>query len=275
MNEFHQSETKETDFGKVENTQKIKPKVELSMKELFDWARAEFNQPAGEARNKGMGEARESSLDGDTESGRIDANAEPTEMNGKRELSEDEINEKQTNQILEALKRIDAGEELSDAEKGNLGEMLMDQYYIKQGYSPIHENRVTSLDDKTKKGIDGVYEKTMPDGTKRYVIGEAKVNHSDLSTLKDGTKQMSDKWVDDRLDDAVGKEKADEIRDAYEDNPESVSKEMYHFSYVDTPDGTSKSETIKVHSDGEKGERKVVQEFDRDGHEINGGMNDD
>ncbi len=42
-----------------------------------------------------------------------------------------------------------------------------------------------------------------------------------LSETNDG-KQMSDNWIDKRLDDAVGKEKVDEIRDAAEDDPDSV-----------------------------------------------------
>lgn len=46
---------------------------------------------------------------------------------------------------------------------------------------------------------------------------------------------MSSEWIDKRLDNAVGKEKADDIRDAYEDDPDSISKEVYHFrQYVMT-----------------------------------------
>lgn len=49
-----------------------------------------------------------------------------------------------------------------------------------------------------------------------FVISEAKYGSSQLSTLKDGTRQMSDKWVDSRLDKAVGRRMANQIRDAAE-----------------------------------------------------------
>lgn len=192
----------------------------------------------------------------------------------QKDLSFEEINEQQKKEIEEAAKRIARGEKLTDAEKGNLGEMLMDQYYISQGYKPIHEPRVTSLEHKSGKGIDGVYEKTNPDGTKSYVIGEAKVNSSRLNKgLADGTDQMSDQWVENRLDQAVGKEKADEIRDAYEDNPESVSKEVYHFSYSE--DGSGKADVSTVDDSGNQNKSEVVQIFDKNGNEVQGGVQND
>lgn len=46
------------------------------------------------------------------------------------------------------------------------------------------------------------------------VFGEAKYGTSRLATLKDGTKQMSDDWVDARLNKAVGPRQADRIREA-------------------------------------------------------------
>lgn len=36
-------------------------------------------------------------------------------------------------------------------------------------------------------------------GTNEYIVGEAKYNTSKLSTLKDGTKQMSKKWIGGKL----------------------------------------------------------------------------
>ena len=191
-----------------------------------------------------------------------------------KELTDEEINEFQRQAIKEAFERIVNGEELTDAEKGNLGEMLMDQYYISQGYTPIHSPRVTDLEHKSGQGIDGVYEKTNPDGSKEYVIADAKVNFSKLNKgLADGTDQMSDAWIEKRLDNAVGKEKADEIRDAYEDNPDSVSKTVYHFSYVGSDDGTSTADVSSVDSDGNQGkDGVVVQVFDKYGNEIEGGV---
>lgn len=195
---------------------------------------------------------------------------ENIESDEQKDLSPEEIDIKQKKAIKEAFERIAKGEKLTDAEKGNLGEMLMDQYYISQGYKPIHKPRVTDLEHKSGQGIDGVYEKTNPDGTKSYNIADAKVNSSRLNKgLADGTDQMSDEWVENRLDNAVGKEKADEIRDAYEDNPKSVSKEVYHFSYGEAENGSSMSETSTVDGDGNMNrDKKTVQVFDKNGNEI-------
>lgn len=201
---------------------------------------------------------------------------EPVESREK-ELTQKEINEKQKKAIKEAFERIKKGDQFTDGEKGNLGEMLMDQYYIDQGYIPIHWPRVMDLEHKSGKGIDGVYEKRDPDVPPTYIIGEAKVNYSDLNKdLKEGTDQMSDKWVDRRLDDAVGKQKADEIRDLYEDDPDSVAKEVYHYSYINSIDGVTSADVCTVDKDGNKNnDKKVVQKFDEDGDEITGGVHYD
>ena len=189
----------------------------------------------------------------------------------EEELTEEEINEKQRAAIKEGLQKILRGEELSKEELGNLGEMMMDQYYISQGYKPLNKHRVTSLDDKKggfKTGIDGVYEKTNPDGSKSYVIVDAKYNTSQLSETNDG-KQMSDNWIDKRLDDAVGKEKADEIREAAEDNPDSVKHEVYHIDPNPDADGNMHTDTQEVDSDGNKvGEKTVVEYYDENGNRI-------
>lgn len=192
------------------------------------------------------------------------------EADESKELTQDEINGLQQKAIQETLDRIAGGEKLTDAEKGNLGEMLMDQYYISQGYTPIHKPRVTDVVHKSGQGIDGVYEKINADGSKSYVIADAKVNSSKLNKgLADGTDQMSDAWIEKRLDNAVGKEKADEIRDAYEDSPESVSKEVYHFSYGEEGNGTSLADISTVDGEGRQNKDKtVVQIFDEHGNEF-------
>ena len=61
----------------------------------------------------------------------------------------------------------------------------------------------------------------------RYIIADAKYGFAKLQETQDGM-QMSKEWIDRRLDDAVGKEKADEIRDAYEEDPSSVKALVYH-----------------------------------------------
>ncbi len=175
----------------------------------------------------------------------------------KKELTEDEINQKQREAIKDALQRLERGEELTREEKGNLCEMMMDQYYISQGYKPLHSPRVTSLEDKGHHGIDGVYEK---DG--KYVIVDAKYGQARLGDSQDGT-QMSQEWINKRLDDAVGKEKADEIREAYENDPNSVSTEVYHFD-----PGTACSKIYHVDKNGEKDGDEVTVEMYRDGERV-------
>lgn len=197
-------------------------------------------------------------------------NSDGEKNNEQKDRAPEEINTMQKKAIKEAFERIARGEKLTDVEKGNLGEMLMDQYYISQGYQPIHEPGVTDLAHKSGQGIDGVYEKTNPDGTKSYIIADAKVNSSKLNKgLADGTDQMSGEWIENRLDKAVGKEKADEIRDVYEDNPELVSKEVYHFSYDGYEDGSSTADVSTVDESGNQNKDKtVVQIFDKDGNEV-------
>ncbi len=202
-----------------------------------------------------------------------------------KKLSQDEINEKQKAAIKDTLKRIRNGEKLTNEKLGNLGEMMMDQYYISRGYKTLNKYRVTSLDDKKggfRTGIDGVYEKANSDGIKSYVIADAKYNTSQLSETKDG-KQMSDNWIDKRLDDAVGKEKADEIRDAAEDNPDSVSHEVYHIEPHIDENGSIHTDVQKVDTEGNKvGDKTIVEYFDEDGNRVEssddikggGGMNE-
>ena len=73
---------------------------------------------------------------------------------------------------------------------------------------------VTGLDDAGRQGIDGVY--YNPNGHPPYIISEAKYNKAKLgNTLSDG-KQMSERWIDRRLENAVGEERIAAIQDAME-----------------------------------------------------------
>lgn len=213
-------------------------------------------------------EAADDSSEGDPDNENTNEGEESKE---DKELTEEEINEKQRAAIKDAWERIKNGEKLSNEELGNLGEMMMDQYYISKGYNPLNKHRVTSLDDKKggfRTGIDGVYEKTNPDGTKSYVIVDAKYNTSQLSETNDG-KQMSDNWIDKRLDDAVGKEKADEIREAAEDNPDSVKHEIYHIDPNVDENGNMHTDTQEVDSEGNKcGDKTIVEYFDENGERV-------
>lgn len=240
-----------------------------SLQQLVEENKAKINEVRNALNEDAEGKDEEGVADNPDES---DNTPEGEDAEGEdEELTEDEINEKQKAAIKEALERIRNGEKLTNEELGNLGEMMMDQYYISKGYKPLNKHRVTSLDDKKggfKTGIDGVYEKTNPDGTKTYVIADAKYNTSQLSETNDG-KQMSDNWIDKRLDDAVGKEKADEIRDAAEDDQDSVKHEVYHIDPTIDENGNMHTDTQEVDSEGNKvGEKTIVEYFDEDGNRI-------
>lgn len=107
----------------------------------------------------------------------------------------------------------------------------MDAYFESQGYERISLDRVTDLNTPTHQGIDGVY--YNPDGHPPYIIGEAKYGSSRLSTLADGTPQMSDKWIIDRLENAVGEEVANDIKMEMILNPDNLGSSLVHVS----PDG--------------------------------------
>ncbi|MDR1369903.1 MAG: hypothetical protein LBJ72_07230 [Dysgonamonadaceae bacterium] len=102
--------------------------------------------------------------------------------------------------------------------KGNYGEMKTDIYMENitelngkdVEIRRISEDRVVDVDQKGHQGIDGVYENTNP--PPKYIIVESKYGSSDLNPNTSDGPQMSDPWVDRRLDDAVGEVKADEIR---------------------------------------------------------------
>jgi hypothetical protein len=106
----------------------------------------------------------------------------------------------------------EAEPEFTKSEKGVYGEAQADTYMDEGGFQKLNGDLVKAGDDPFGKGIDGVWKNTTP--PPEYVVTEAKYGTSQLGTLKDGTKQMSDKWVNDRLDKAVGRAVADDIRDA-------------------------------------------------------------
>lgn len=115
--------------------------------------------------------------------------------------------------IIKAIENGDI-ELVTTKQKGNYGEMKMDDFFESQGYQRISSDRVIDLNTPTHQGIDGVY--YNPNGHPPYVIGEAKYGTSKLSILSDGTPQMSDDWITggnkvSRLEQSVGIDLADDI----------------------------------------------------------------
>ena len=219
-----------------------------------------------EGRAEKMDSSVLASLEGHTEKMNSSVLASLEGYTEKKEVQINDVdevkNEMQKAAIKEAFERLARGEQLTTAEKGNLCEMMMDRYYVSMGYRPLHD-RVTSLDDKGHQGIDGVYEK---DG--KFVIADAKFGTATLSDTQDG-KQMSESWIDKRLDEAVGKEKADEIRNAYEEAPENITTEVYHYNPETDEEGSTYTDTHPVDEDGEKcGERVRVERCDSSGEAV-------
>ena len=113
------------------------------------------------------------------------------------------------------ISEVDDGtiELISNMRKGNYGEMTTDEIYRQLGYERISLDMTTEIDGATHHGIDGVY--YNPNGHPPYIIAEAKYGSARLSYLKDPKiKQMSREWIGDRLEDAVGGRKFEELRRA-------------------------------------------------------------
>lgn len=142
-------------------------------------------------------------------------NSGPLKVKGDEILSEQQ--EKQGN-LIEDVKSGKIVLETTQ-EKGNFGEIIMDNHFESKDLNRISIDRVKSLNESGHIGIDGVYESGNP--PPKFIIAEAKYGTSQLSDTLDG-KQMSDYWIDKRLDGAVGKEKADEIRMEELKKPENV-----------------------------------------------------
>ena len=113
------------------------------------------------------------------------------------------------------ISEVDDGtiELISNMRKGNYGEMTTDEIYRQLGYERISLDMTTEIDGATHHGIDGVY--YNPNGHPPYIIAEAKYGNARLSYLKNPKiKQMSREWIGDRLEDAVGGRKLEELRRA-------------------------------------------------------------
>lgn len=119
--------------------------------------------------------------------------------------------------IDDAMGKFDP-KKATNKEKGNFGEMAAHKDLSENpNLKRLGDDPPTGLDDKIKKGIDGIYENADP--PPKYIINEAKYGSSKLGKTKSG-KQMSDDWINgnDRLINQVGPDKADEISRALKNN---------------------------------------------------------
>ena len=94
--------------------------------------------------------------------------------------------------------------------KGNFGEMVADKDMVDNGFDPLHQ-RLTDIDGG-HNGIDGVF--GNPNPPPDYIIVESKYGSAGIQPANPDTglpRQMSDDWIDGRLEDVVGEDLADEM----------------------------------------------------------------
>ena len=69
---------------------------------------------------------------------------------------------------------------------------MVDVEWFEKGYTAIHKHKVTTLTD-SHQSIDHIF---WNPNTQKYAIVETKYNGTNMITLNDGTRQMSDSWID-------------------------------------------------------------------------------
>jgi hypothetical protein len=204
----------------------ICPLAKMTDGKTFDKPMEEYDRPLPQYANDARGEkADDNGIDVQTTLGGDNSlNELPNEVEEVYVYDDKgSVVKKQEDAIQDAL---DAGvDDLSPIEKGNFGEMCTDKDLREKGYDRISQDTVTDISESTHTGIDGVYEN--PDGDPRYIIVDSKYGTSQLQDTQDG-KQLSETWINERLDRAVGREKADEIRLEQASNPENVEVAIAH-----------------------------------------------
>lgn len=207
-------ETAETDIHKVEKGfRSIRPEGNMSLKECDDFWDKLYDAGISELPEKNGGNSDK--IDRSGESSLYDKGMEQDSAREKIEKQEKEISS------------VESGEKNLDStlEKGNYGEMKVDQDLRGKGYERISKDMVTDVKAIGHQGIDGVY--CNPNGTPKYLIVDAKYGTAQLADTLDG-KQMSENWQDKRLDESVGKEKADKIRMEKLFDPDNVGSYVAH-----------------------------------------------
>jgi hypothetical protein len=140
--------------------------------------------------------------------------------------------------------------------RGNFAEILAYDYFTKLkvwngkkvNFVALTE-RVNSLDDPIRKGIDGIFENKLFDPLKnppppKYVIDDVKYNSSKLSTktTKSGGWQMSTKWIKHNLKTQVKDLKTlrDILKSGYESTLSKVGTDGKVTVYELLENGTKK-----------------------------------
>jgi len=99
--------------------------------------------------------------------------------------------------------------------KGRFGEMMADDWAAKQDPPWVKVNGPNNtMDTPGHQGLDSVYRNPNPPPD--YFVTDAKYGTAGLSTLKDKTRQMSPKWIRERVREAFDRRTADRILDDHE-----------------------------------------------------------
>lgn len=142
---------------------------------------------------------------------------------------------------------------LSRSEKGIYGEIVSDRYMTGKGHTNMlpEDRQIRSMTDKPRgRGIDGIYRNFNPPPP--YIITETKFrtggdfDADNLPTTKGSAghpsaKQMSDKWIEPRLVDALGEEGAETLMKAGYDRWLIVVDENGKVTSITKLDGKAKA----------------------------------
>jgi hypothetical protein len=131
--------------------------------------------------------------------------ASPSELKAMRERrGRDDVMENSANESKPVAEK-------TNHEKAAFGERTAHDRMTEKGYEPV--GNTDGNYQPGKQGIDGVYKNPSPPPD--YIITEVKYGSAQLDKdLADGTNQMDDKWVKDRLVDKVGRAEAVNVTDA-------------------------------------------------------------
>jgi Domain of unknown function (DUF4157) len=127
----------------------------------------------------------------------------------KRTKAAETANQNHYKRMQDLDREINPGPEMS-GEKGNFGEQRTHEHMdVEEGYEFKGSSKEPRSNAKpSDKGLDGAYEKRIPEpGKPKHVAVEAKY---DTSKLAPG--QEKAEWVDERLDNAVGRDHANKMR---------------------------------------------------------------
>lgn len=182
---------------------------------VFDDVQLQISKNAAKKITREVPEALASKID-DISAGKLDDVISNTAFDGIDTLIShtDDAITKSKNAAYSVIDDIESGkiklDALSNKQKGNYGEMSLYKSAEDWGLVNVMKNsRCPQLDSPIHHGIDAVY---FNPKTNEYIIFEAKFGTSSLNVLSDGTtKQMSVNWINDRLEQAVGKDIAKDI----------------------------------------------------------------